>query len=347
MTISEYPRDGGRRRARESAMRRNKWIYSLIIVGCVAAIGPVQANAASSSEIMAQINAYMADLEASQQKSEELEAEIAEKQEEVGELYAEVTELGIEKNLYQEEMKTRIVYFYEETRGNTLLTSLLGANSFADFLNRLQFQQSLYDYDAAQLAEYQALVDDLEEKEDVLDAEIEDLGDMVEEQAVLQATLNATIASKQGEYDAAKAAEAAAAAAAAEAERRAQEDTVEYAMASASTAKTTTSSKSTASTSTSSSSSGSYNYPDLYYKGVIYYNGHKETWYSQRVLPGNGLSIPGRHVDSRGLVCDGDGYVCVASYDYSKGTVVQTSVGAGKVYDWCATPGVIDIYTDW
>lgn len=68
-------------------------------------------------------------------------------------------------------------------------------------------------------------------------------------------------------------------------------------------------------------------------KGVNYFNGHRETWYSQRVLPGGGLKIPGRHVDDRGLVCDGDGYICVASNDYSKGTIVETSLGTGRVYD--------------
>lgn len=82
-------------------------------------------------------------------------------------------------------------------------------------------------------------------------------------------------------------------------------------------------------------------------KGVVYYNGHRETWYSQKVLPGGGLKIPGRHVDSRGLVCDGNGYICVASSDLAKGTIVETSLGTGKVYDCGCASGTIDIYTDW
>ena len=68
-------------------------------------------------------------------------------------------------------------------------------------------------------------------------------------------------------------------------------------------------------------------------KGVNYFNGHRETWYSQRVLPGGGLKIPGRHVDERGLICDENGYICVASSDYSWGTIVETSLGTGRVYD--------------
>ena len=82
-------------------------------------------------------------------------------------------------------------------------------------------------------------------------------------------------------------------------------------------------------------------------KGVNYFNGHRETWYSQKVLPGGGLKIPGRHVNNQGLVCDGDGYICVASSDYSKGTIVETSLGTGKVYDCGCASGTIDIYTNW
>lgn len=84
--------------------------------------------------------------------------------------------------------------------------------------------------------------------------------------------------------------------------------------------------------------------------GGVYYNpytGLKETWYSQRVLPGGGLNIPGRHVNEEGFVCDMDGYICVASSTYSKGTVIETSRGMGKVYDCGCAPGIIDLYTDW
>jgi hypothetical protein len=85
--------------------------------------------------------------------------------------------------------------------------------------------------------------------------------------------------------------------------------------------------------------------------GVCYNNpyGMRETWYSQRVLPGGGLNIPGRHIDGRGFVCDGDGYICVAVDNrvMPKGTLVQTSNGMAKVYDNCPTPNTIDVYVNW
>ena len=82
-------------------------------------------------------------------------------------------------------------------------------------------------------------------------------------------------------------------------------------------------------------------------KGRIWFNGHTETYYSQKVLPGAGLNIPGRHIASDGTIRDKDGYIVLASDDYPKGTVVETSLGAGKVYDSGSGKGNIDLYTDW
>ena len=84
-------------------------------------------------------------------------------------------------------------------------------------------------------------------------------------------------------------------------------------------------------------------------KGAIYFNGHKETYYSQRVLPGVGLRIPGRHVANDGTVRDADGYICVAANPsfMSKGTILITSLGPAKVYDTGCSHGIIDIYVNW
>lgn len=81
--------------------------------------------------------------------------------------------------------------------------------------------------------------------------------------------------------------------------------------------------------------------------GKIIYNGHIETWYSQRVLPGGGLNIPGRHVAADGTIRDKDNYICVASDTLPKGSTIMTSLGMGKVYDTGVGHSGIDIYTDW
>jgi len=84
-------------------------------------------------------------------------------------------------------------------------------------------------------------------------------------------------------------------------------------------------------------------------KGAIYFNGHKETYYSQRVLPGYSLNIPGRHVADDGTIRDGNGYICVAANPsfMAKGSVLITSLGPAKVYDSGCSHGIIDIYVNW
>ena len=83
--------------------------------------------------------------------------------------------------------------------------------------------------------------------------------------------------------------------------------------------------------------------------GVAYYGGHKETYYSENVLPGPGLAIPDRHYGDDGTIRDADGYICVAAdYDFLPyGSVIVTSLGPGKVYDTGCAWGTVDIYTCW
>lgn len=81
--------------------------------------------------------------------------------------------------------------------------------------------------------------------------------------------------------------------------------------------------------------------------GVFHGPSGKETYYSQRVLPGGGLNIPGRHVAADGTVRDADGYIVIASDVLPKGSITETSLGTGKVYDTGVGHAGVDIYTNW
>lgn len=89
---------------------------------------------------------------------------------------------------------------------------------------------------------------------------------------------------------------------------------------------------------------------ELRYHGVLYWNDHKWTWYSEKVLPGGGLDIPGRYTDDDGFVCDENGYICLAadpSY-IANGTVIDTPFGRpGKIYDSGCAYGTVDVYVGW
>ena len=86
---------------------------------------------------------------------------------------------------------------------------------------------------------------------------------------------------------------------------------------------------------------------DFQTAGVVYEDGVTYTWYSQNVLPGGGLDIPGRTTNDEGYVCDGSGNICVASSDYEIGTQLETPFGDAVVYDTGCASGVVDVYTGW
>lgn len=92
-------------------------------------------------------------------------------------------------------------------------------------------------------------------------------------------------------------------------------------------------------------------YSPAYFKraGRISWGGWSWTYYSEKILPGYGLRIPGRHTDSLGYVRDGNGYLCLASDVLRKGTVIETPFGGyGKVYDCgCGNNYTVDVYVGW
>ena len=87
---------------------------------------------------------------------------------------------------------------------------------------------------------------------------------------------------------------------------------------------------------------------DFQTAGVVYDEaGTRYTWYSEQVLTGGGLDIPGRYTDEEGFVRDETGNIAVASSDHEKGTAVDTPFGPGIVYDTGCASGTVDIYVGW
>lgn len=257
-----------------------------------------------------------------------------------------------EKEQY-EDMKVRIQYIYEND-DTTLLSMILSAESLTDFVNKIDFVTTLNDYDRDMLDKLVDLRETIESEESQLKEQKESYTSLEEELNEKKTELNEKAASTSTDLaalsakiqqikdeEAKKAAEAL--------EKAAQEQEK-----SQSSSDDSSKDGGTSSGNKGDSSKPSYNYPSgsgklTPQKGVVYYNGHRETYYSQRVLPGTGLKIPGRHVASDGTIRDADGYIVLAAdwSEYPKGTIVQTSLGAGKVYDTGCAKGTIDLYTDW
>ena len=99
------------------------------------------------------------------------------------------------------------------------------------------------------------------------------------------------------------------------------------------------------STEVSEDPAAAYSFDELLWMGVIYWGDYRWTYYSESILPGGGLNIPGRYTDETGFVCDGNGYICLASSDLSYGTIVSTPFGRmGCVYDSGCPSGTLDVY---
>ena len=91
-----------------------------------------------------------------------------------------------------------------------------------------------------------------------------------------------------------------------------------------------------------------YTKEEFIHQGVINWNGWNWTYYLLSMFPGStSTPVQGKHVNEDQFVCDGDGYVILASVDLPPYTVVETPFGyMGKVYDTGCPSGVLDVYTD-
>lgn len=299
-------------------------------------------------------------LEGINQELTDLGNQIADTEEEIADANEEMLRIQDSLAISQENtdrqyesMKSRIKYMYEN--GNSYLLELLfSAENMTDFLNKADFVQSISEYDRDKLESLQAMADgisqqesDLKEKQDSLAKLQSQLVSQKEELTVKAAETNTNLEDFNVRLAAARAEELKKAEGAAK---------VAEANSGQTPSNGTPPESGTGNTNNSGSNSptgnGGYNYPTsggalTPEKGVVYFNGHRETYYSQRVLPGGGLNIPGRHVAPDGTIRDADGYICVASSDLPWGTIVETSLGTGKVYDCGCASGTIDIYTDW
>lgn len=317
-----------------------------------------------TSNLQDQLDGINQDMVEISDKIAETEAQIEESNNEVFRLEASLQISRNNEEKQYENMKSRIKYMYENG-SESMISMLFSADSMADLLNKADFVQNVTEYDRDMLKNLVEVREGIETQEDDLKKQQQELADLKEqlnnEQAELQAKADATStdlatfnAQLQAARDAKAKEEEAAKQKAAEASKNTTTSSNKNNSSSGSTNSGSNSSSNNSGNNSSNNNSGTnhgnYVIPSgglTPSKGRIWFNGHSETYYSQKVLPGGGLAIPGRHIASDGTIRDKDNYIVVASDDYPKGTVVQTSLGAGKVYDSGSGKGNIDLYTDW
>ena len=318
-----------------------------------------------TSNLQDQLDGINQDMVEISDKIAETEAQIEESNNEVFRLEASLQISRNNEEKQYDNMKSRIKYMYENG-SETMISMLFSADSMADFLNKADFVQNVTEYDRDMLENLVEVREGIETQEDDLKKQQQELADLKEqlnsEQAELQAKADATstdLATFNAQLQAARDAKAKEEEAA-EASKNTtassnKNNSSSTNMNSGSNSSSNNSGNNSSNNNSSNNSGNSIKYGNYVIpsdgltpaKGRIWFNGHSETYYSQKVLPGGGLAIPGRHIASDGTIRDKDNYIVVASDDYPKGTVVQTSLGAGKVYDSGSGKGNIDLYTDW
>ncbi|MCR5451296.1 MAG: C40 family peptidase [Lachnospiraceae bacterium] len=129
----------------------------------------------------------------------ELEAEIASNQEDIEATKDELKEAKKAEREQYAAMKERIRYFYENDTNQDLFTLLLESGSFTDFINRISYVNSVYQYDRDRLAAYEATKEEIKAMEADLEKQQVELEN---EQATLSAKksdLDTLINSKEGQ----------------------------------------------------------------------------------------------------------------------------------------------------
>ena len=136
-----------------------------------------------------------------QKNISELNGKIAEKEAQIRETEEEL-KAAVEK---QEEqyaaMKVRIRMAYEES-GGQYVEMMLGSASFSDLLNRLDYIQSVSDYDDRKMQEYTLLTQYVEACREELSAEKEVLGEAKASVQKEEAALEELISAKEAEINA-------------------------------------------------------------------------------------------------------------------------------------------------
>lgn len=129
--------------------------------------------------------------------------EITAKNVEIEAAESRIAELTTRSESQYEAMKKRVQYMYEN--GNqSYLELLLGASSFSDFLNRMEYAKSIYDYDRQELSDYQDTLAELKQQKEDLETAKEELLAAEQTKQEQKSKADSLVAAQQEKISAAK-----------------------------------------------------------------------------------------------------------------------------------------------
>lgn len=132
-------------------------------------------------------------------KLDELETALDAKQKEIEQSEADLEEAKLEEKQQYEDMKTRIVYMYEEGTSSAELEKIMKSQSISDMLSVVEYAQNLHDYDRNKLDELIATKQKIQELNAQLKAQKAEMEDLQAEYEEQSGALNAMIEEKSAE----------------------------------------------------------------------------------------------------------------------------------------------------
>ena len=156
------------------------------------------------TELQSQIDALDAELVQVLVNLDVLNGELLDKQAQLDEVNAQLIEAQEKEVAQYEAMKLRIKYLYENGNGS-YLEAILGATSFSDLLNRVEYAKQVYNYDQNMLANYQKVcqqVADLKLQVEAEKAELEEVQESYQEQQVEYENMIAQKQAQMEDFDA-------------------------------------------------------------------------------------------------------------------------------------------------
>ncbi len=191
---------------------KNKKIIRTILCACTIvslfashsttseAVRSVSEIEAEQDALQDEIDAIDADLYAVVSQIAEINAAIEETEAEIADTQTALEEATAAKESQYEAMKLRIKYMYE-TDDPSVFEMLLESGSISQFLNRLEYANSVYDYDREKLDQLMATMAEIEELQTALEEEQASLQSAKSELKSQESALETMVDEKRGEMD--------------------------------------------------------------------------------------------------------------------------------------------------
>ena len=155
---------------------------------------------AVQNSLQAQMNAYDNELMALLTDMDILKADMEAQEVKISEAESSLKAAQKDEADQYEAMKLRIQYMYEN--GNqSFIDALVGADSFTDFLNRVEYVNEVYEYDRSLLQQYQDTVTQVEQLKAELENGLEEMEELKLSYEEQQSSLESMIAKKSAELD--------------------------------------------------------------------------------------------------------------------------------------------------